>query len=797
MTKNERYLSAKRALFDKVYEALNDKQREAVYAVDQPLLILAGAGSGKTTVLVRRIGFILKYGNAYHSDRVPSGITDADIERLEAARSLPREELAEILTEFSEAPCEPWRMLAITFTNKAANEIKSRLTAELENDDLAREVWAGTFHSICMRILRANADKIGFPPGFSIYDAEDQKKAITAAMKALNVDEKSFPIKSVANMISAAKDKLMTPEMLENSDGSDFRIRKIASIYKQYQEDLKRSSALDFDDIIMKTVELLQTHEDVRKYYQKKFRYVCVDEYQDTNYAQFILTALLAGEHRNLMVVGDDDQSIYKFRGATIENILNFDKVFEEARVIKLEQNYRSTGIILDAANAVIAHNVGRKGKNLWTAAERGERITVKRLDDQNGESRYITDRISAAVASGKANFRDFAVLYRNNAQSSGIERAFAKGGIPYRMLGGLRFNDRKEIRDIVAYLHLIANKNDRERLLRIINVPKRKIGEVTLEAVNAIALEKGCSLFHVLETADQYTALQKSASKLMEFAALINSLSVMAESVSLETLVRQTIDRSGYRQMLIDLGEAEKERLDNLEEFVSGVIEYETSLANDPDMKPTLIGFLEENALVADVDKYDEKADAVVMMTIHSAKGLEFPIVFLVGMEDGIFPGMQSILGSDAEIEEERRLAYVAITRAKRELYMTYAQSRLLYGKTQYNPPSRFLGEIPKELLSEGAPTKRTFMPMNDEALYEQAYAPRLERLTVGKPVRKPMPMGNATFEAGDRVAHMTFGEGEILSVKPMGADILYEIVFDRVGTKKLMASFAKLKKI
>ncbi len=795
MTKEERYLSAKRALFDKVYGALNDRQRQAVYTVNSPLLILAGAGSGKTTVLVKRIGFILKYGNAYLSDRVPSDVGEEEIADLEKAALLSPEEIAEILPEFSENPCEPWRMLAITFTNKAANEIKTRLSAEIGNEDTAREVWAGTFHSICMRILRANADKIGFPPGFSIYDAEDSKKAVIAAMKVVGVDEKSFPVKSVMNMISSAKDKLMTPDMLETGEGSDFRIRKIASVYRQYQEELRRSSALDFDDIIMKTVELLQSYEDVRKYYQKKFRYVCVDEYQDTNYAQFILTALLAGEHRNLMVVGDDDQSIYKFRGATIENILNFDKVFEEAGVIKLEQNYRSTRTILDAANAVIMHNVGRKGKSLWTAMESGERITVKKLDDQNGESRYIADTISAAVASGKANFRDFAVLYRNNAQSSGIERAFAKGGIPYRMLGGLRFNDRKEIRDIVAYLHLIANKNDRERLLRIINVPRRKIGEVTLEAVSAIASEENCSLFHVLENADKYKALEKSASKLMEFAALINSLSAMADSVSLETLVRQTIDRSGYRQMLIDLGETEKERLDNLEEFVSGVIEYETSMKNEPDMQPTLIGFLEENALVADVDKYDEKADAVVMMTIHSAKGLEFPIVFLVGMEDGVFPGMQSIMGSDAELEEERRLAYVAITRAKRELFMTYASSRLLYGKTQYNPPSRFLEEIPKELLNQDSPPRRTFVPMNDGDLYRTQSAPRFERLTVGQPTRRLTSTEH--FEVGDRVRHMTFGEGEIFSVKPMGADMLYEIVFDKVGTKKLMASFAKLKKI
>ena len=796
MTMNERYIKAKRALFDKAYDGLNEKQREAVFAVNSPLLVLAGAGSGKTTVLVRRIGFILKYGNAYHSEDVPFDISEEEVLRMEAALALPKEEILPLLDDFATDPCEPWRMLAITFTNKAANEIKQRLASELGDESLSREVWAGTFHSICMRILRVNADKIGFPPGFSIYDAEDSKKALASAMKAANVDEKAFPPKSVAHVISSAKDKLMTPDMLEESDTSDFRLRKIATVYRQYQDELRRSSAMDFDDIIMKTVELLQRNEEIRKYYQRKFRYVCVDEYQDTNYAQFVLTSLLAGEHRNLMVVGDDDQSIYKFRGATIENILNFDKVFGEAKVIKLEQNYRSTGIILDAANAVIANNVGRKGKSLWTAADRGDRITVKKLDDQNGESRYIADTIGRAVASGKANFRDFAVLYRNNAQSSGIERTFAKSAIPYRMLGGLRFNDRKEIRDIVAYLHLIANKNDRERLLRIINVPRRKIGEVTLEAVSAIASEENCSLFQVMERADRYTALSKSAPRLMEFTALINMLSEMEGKVSLETLVRQVIEKSGYRQMLIEQGEAEKERLDNLEEFVSGVIEYETSLENEPDVEPTLVGFLEENALVADVDKYDEKADAVVMMTVHSAKGLEFPIVFLVGMEDGIFPGMQAILGSEAEIEEERRLAYVAITRAKRELFVTHAQSRLLYGKTQYNPPSRFIGEIPKELLKEDAPLGRSFVPMDDETMYSYPASPRFERVSVGQPLRKPMGSVES-FVPGDRVRHMLFGEGEVISVQKMGGDYLYEIAFDTKGTKKLMATYAKLQKI
>jgi DNA helicase-2/ATP-dependent DNA helicase PcrA len=593
--------------------------------------------------------------------------------------------------------------------------------------------------------------------------------------------------------------------MLEDSDGSDFRIRKIAAVYRAYQEELRRSSAMDFDDIIMKTVELLQGHEDVRKYYQRKFRYVCVDEYQDTNYAQFVLTSLLAGEYRNLMVVGDDDQSIYKFRGATIENILNFDKVFGEAKVIKLEQNYRSTGIILDAANAVIANNVGRKGKNLWTAADRGEKITVKKLDDQNGESRYVADVISRAVASGKASFKDFAVLYRNNAQSSGIERTFAKSAIPYRMLGGLRFNDRKEIRDIVAYLHLIANRNDRERLLRIINMPRRKIGERTLEAVEAIAAEQSMTLFDVMAQAGSYVALQRSASILLAFARMIEELSSLVGKIELPSLIDEVLDRSGYPQMLIDAGEEERERLENLDEFKSNVIEY----CNNAET-PTLTGFLEENALVADVDRYDDTADAVVLMTIHSAKGLEFPIVFLPGMEDGIFPGMQTITGGDAEMEEERRLAYVAITRAKRQLYILHAKTRLLYGSTAYNPVSRFVSEIPTALISNETEQSPSVGGFSSSGAWGGGAHTRVRTapsslnndITVGRTlVNREAQAANraaaASLAAGDRVQHATFGLGTILSARPMAADTLLEVAFDNVGTKKLMATYAKLKKI
>ena len=795
MTLEQRYINAKRALFEKAYASLNERQRQAVFTVNHPLLVIAGAGSGKTTVLVRRIAFIIQYGNAYLSDVIPFGLDETHVKSLEEAEALSQEEILPLLGQFSSHPCEPWRMLAITFTNKAAREIKERLAREIGNENISKEIWAGTFHSVCMRILRTHGELVGYQSGFSIYDMEDSKKAIASAMKALNIDEKAIPVKGAMSVISDAKNRLVTPEMLANEAGRDYRLAKIARIYAQYQSEMKKSNVLDFDDIIMKTVELLQKHEDVRKYYQNRFRYVCVDEYQDTNSAQFQLTALLAGGYCNLMVVGDDDQSIYKFRGATIDNILNFDRHFKDATVIKLEQNYRSTQTILDAANAVISHNVGRRGKNLWTKAGAGEKILVHKVEDHNEETRFIMNKIQTAVASGKAFYRDFAVLYRNNAQSGAIERAFAKSGLPYRMLGGTRFHDRKEIRDIVAYLHLIENHNDRERLLRIINEPKRKIGDKTLETVNAIALEEGVTMFRVIENADAYVALKSSAPRLMGFARLIHSLSALADEVSLETLVKETLDRSGYRQMLIDGGEAERDRLENIEEFISGVIEYERAMEEVPDEEATLQGFLEENALVADVDKYDESADAVVLMTVHSAKGLEFPRVFLPGMEDGIFPGMQSVMGGESEIEEERRLAYVAITRAKEELYISYANCRLLYGRTQYNPPSRFVTEIPEELVNNPEAERQAYAMERMQTRYSSDFAPRYETVTVGMSARPKAPAKD-TFVEGDRVLHPTFGEGEILSAKRLGADTLYEIMFDRAGTKKLMATFAKLKK-
>ncbi len=802
-----RYQNAKRALFDKAYGHLNDMQRKAVFATEGPLLVLAGAGSGKTTVLVERIAHIIRFGNAYHSERIPSDLSEERVRALEMAASLPVEEIREILPEFISDPCPPYRMLAITFTNKAAGEIKNRLVSRFGDESIAKDIWSGTFHAICMRILRTYGDRIGYGQGFTIYDTDDTKKAIVSVMKRLHIDEKQFPPKSVMNTISRAKDTLQTAEDFEVEAGSDYRLSRIAAIYRGYAEDLRASNAMDFDDIILQTVRLLRENPDVLAYYQKKFRYVCIDEYQDTNRAQFELSALLAGGSRNLMVVGDDDQSIYKFRGATIENILGFDRVFSDATVIKLEQNYRSTKTILDAANGVIAHNAGRKGKNLWTAGGAGEPMILRKCEDQMGESRSIVETIRRGVDSGSRTYKDYAVLYRANSQSAGIERALQRSTIPYRVLGGTRFSDRKEIRDAVAYLQLLCNHADRERLLRIINEPRRKIGDKTLAAVAAIAEEQGISLFAVMDTADQYPALARSAASLMSFTAMIHRLSELMSTLSLPDLLDEVMEQSGYRQMLIDGGEPERERLENIDELKSNMMEY-VKTTEEAGEVPTLTGFLEEYALVADVDKYDTDANAVVLMTIHSAKGLEFPVVFLPGMEDGVFPGMKNIMGDTEDLEEERRLCYVAITRAREQVVLLHTKSRIWYGQTVANPLSRFVKEIPTELLKQEDLTLEGMSSSTPRETQTYSYyssrrpkAPvHTDRLTVGQPTPAATAAARESLNAlapGDRVLHATFGEGEILSIKPMGADKLMEVMFDTVGTKKLMGTYAKLKKL
>ena len=811
-----RYLSAKRALFDKAYASLNEMQRKAVFTTEGPLLVLAGAGSGKTTVLVRRIAFLIRYGNAYHNDFVPAELTETYVSDLEKASRLTVEEIRQILPEFIYDPCPPYRVLAITFTNKAAGEIKNRLIAELGDETLAKDIWSGTFHAVCMRILRTHCGLIGYTPGFTIYDTDDTKKAVTGVMKRLNIDEKQFPAKSVMAAISRAKDNLQSAEDFEIEAGADFRLSRIAAIYRGYEEELRRSGAMDFDDIIMLTVRLLRENPDVLAYYQRKFKYVCIDEYQDTNVAQFQLAALLSGQYKNLMVVGDDDQSIYKFRGATITNILGFDRVFEGTTIIKLEQNYRSTGTILEAANKVISHNQGRRGKNLWTAGGEGEKIILRKCEDQMGESRSIVDTIRRMVEDGKHTYKDFAVLYRTNSQSAGVERALQRSTIPYRVLGGTRFSDRKEIRDAVAYLQLICNHADRERLLRIINEPRRKIGDKTLAVVSAIAEEQGISLFEVMDKADQFAALGRASALLMNFTAMIHRLTALMDTLPLPDFFDEVMEQTGYLQMLRDGGEPERERVDNIAELKSNMMEYVKNTETQGET-PSLVNFLEEYALVADVDKYDTEADAVVLMTIHSAKGLEFPVVFLPGMEDGIFPGMQNIMGSPEDMEEERRLCYVAITRAKEQVIILHTRTRIWYGQTVANPLSRFVGEIPTELTVQedltmeamsiaasagtaGAGSQSAQNRPTYERPRRQKAPVHTDRITVGQPTPAATAAAREslnTLSPGDRVTHATFGEGEILSIKPMGADKLIEVVFDSVGTKKLMGTYAKLKKI
>jgi Superfamily I DNA and RNA helicases len=809
----DRYINAKRALFDKYYSFLNDKQREAVYTVNGPLLILAGAGSGKTTVLVNRIGYIIKYGNAYFNEDVPDELTKETVTELEsAAQNLTEKaELEATLASFAVNPCPPWAALAITFTNKAANEIKSRLIAQLGDETAASDIWAGTFHSICMRILRRYGDKVGYLPGFGICDADDAKKLVSACMKELNIDDKMIPVKSVITAISRAKDNLMKPDDYALEAGNDYKFKQIANIYYLYQKKLSESNLLDFDDIIMQTVLLLDSFDEVRDYYCNRFRYVCVDEYQDTNKAQLALTLLLSERRKNIMVVGDDDQSIYKFRGATIENILEFDGMFENTKVIKLEQNYRSTHNILEAANKVITNNSVRKGKYLWTAGERGNLIGVKMVENQNTEARYIINTIGDIVRGGEYRYKDVAILYRMNAQSRSIESAFSKSGIPYRILGGLRFFDRMEIRDIIAYLFVINNNRDAVHLRRIINQPKRGIGDMSLNTAEMMAVSENMTLFEMMKRSGEYVALSRISAKMTMFTSFIDTMTELAQKSSISELIDSIIEMSGYKQMVIDAGEDNEFRLENLKELVSVAVEYEQNAE-----EPTLDGFLEEISLVADVDKYDEKADAVVMMTVHSSKGLEFPVVFLPGMEEGIFPGSQSVNPED--IEEERRLAYVAITRAKRELYISHAKERMLYKDVSHFPISRFVGEIPAEFKdsddNEQANSNKSIkrFVFDSENLDRNTYQQKKTADRGVKPDASPTARRNASkaaalqvaakkikteeFAVGDGVFSPSFGKGQILSVRVMGTDTLYEVAFDDAGTKKLMATYARLTK-
>ena len=803
----KKYLSAKRALFDKVYSArLNPEQRRAVYSVNGPLLVLAGAGSGKTTVLVNRIVFLIKYGNAYFSEYVPDGLSPEAAEILEDAVNMSASEIEEILPQFAINPPAPWSVLAITFTNKAAGEIRDRLLRTFGDESVASSIWSGTFHSVCLRILRRYGDRLGYREGFSIYDTDDKKRLLTQCMKELSIDEKRLSVKSVGNAISMAKDELKTADEIEVTH--DPRNRDIISIYKLYQEKLMYNNALDFDDLIMKTVELLESQSDVREYYQNKFKYVLVDEYQDTNYAQFVLTKILSDKYRNIMVVGDDDQSIYKFRGATIENILNFDTTYPDATVIKLEQNYRSTGNILDAANAVIRNNSARRDKRLWCDKGDGEKIILHEADDQNDEGRYIIDRINHGIKRDGRKYSDFAVLYRINALGRSLQTSFTKSGVPYRVVGDMGFYDRKEVKDMMAYLAVLVSPFDNLRLKRIINEPKRKIGQTTVDAIEEIAVSAGLSMYEVVKNASEYIALAKSADKLRAFSDIIEK--VREEKTLPSEMISALFEDSGYKAMLTAEGFEGEGKIENVGEFISAAVEYETRCAN-AGTTATATGFLEEISLIADVDKYDENADAVVLMTVHAAKGLEFPVVFLAGMEDGIFPSQQNI-GEEDEMSEERRLAYVAITRAKEMLYITHARERMMYGKTTYNRLSRFIkDELPKNLIFEDSPRRRERTGYSG---YSAGYGSSANSyggssdnfVEMRRPIEitpKKREKGRASeygiirFAPGTRVKHDMFGEGVIISSRDMGGDVLYEVKFDNGQTKKLMATFAKLKKV
>lgn len=733
-------------------DKLNERQKEAVLATEGPVLVLAGAGSGKTTVLVNRIAYMI-----------------------------------------SEKHIRPWNILAITFTNKAAREMKDRIERLL--GDTAKDMWIGTFHSVCVRILRSCIDLLGYSRDFVIYDTADTKTVMKECLRELDIDEKSFPVRNVLSIISNAKNDLMDAATFENVYKSDYRMSIIAKIYYRYQTKLRKNNAVDFDDIILNTVKILSENPDVLSKYQDKFQYILVDEYQDTNNSQYLLINLLAQANRNLCVVGDDDQSIYKFRGANIGNILNFEDDYSDVQKITLDQNYRSTQNILDAANSVISNNKGRMGKSLWTSNGDGNKVFVYTGTNEYDEARYIARQIKKHFDE-QGSFSDCAILYRTNAQSRVIEEMLMRESVPYKVLSGLRFYDRKEIKDIIAYLRVVYNPNDDVSLARIINEPKRKIGNATLEKARNIAREKETSLYDVISHADDYPEFKTAIKKLLGFSEIIKSLIKLKDTVTIEDLTGRILNDTGYMPELVmeDTTES-KTRIENLGEFISVITEFE----KNEETGNTLGEFLENISLVSDIDGYDENEDSAVLMTIHSAKGLEFPIVFLSGLEEGLFPGMRS-MESDDDIEEERRLCYVAITRAKEQLYITKTISRTIHGKTMPTTASRFFKEIPVEYLEDKTTLQPKVAKVMQDLGVRNASAPKKEVYMTkgfGSSVKSSGSTDYSKFKAGDTVEHRTFGRGEILKATPCGNDCILEIQFESIGFKRLMAAFAKVKKI
>lgn len=772
----EEFLELRRARIALLYQNLNEMQRKAVMTTEGPLLVLAGAGSGKTTVLINRIANLIRFGSGADSNEVPDYITDEDCELIEKyvkAPSLDIEDRVDQLCAYH--PVSPWSIIAITFTNKAAGELKERLSRTI--GEAANDVWAATFHSACVRILRRDIDKLGFDKTFTIYDTDDSVRVMKEVIREEGLDDKMFAPKAVLGMIGRdAKDKMIYPK--DYSGTSDFYRSKVAILYKKYQARLKAANALDFDDIIMHTVTLLRDFPEVREYYQKKFRHVLIDEYQDTNHAQYMLASLLAGGYKNICVVGDDDQSIYRFRGATIGNILEFEDQYEGAKVIRLEQNYRSTKNILNVANAGIKHNVRRKSKTLYTNNEDGDLPTVIKLQNETAEANFIVRKMVEARAGG-AKWSDFAVLYRTNAQSNRIEQMLLANNIPYRVIGGHKFFDRAEVKDMLAYLWVIHNPSDAVRLKRIINTPTRKIGDKLVETLEAVAASNNLSIYEVMKSAESFPELSRSFAPIANFVRIIESLRNKVGTMPLSELYDCVCDETGYADALIaKADEQSKTRLENINELKSTILAYETE-----NEEPSLNGFLDEVALYTDLDQYSDEEDKLTLMTIHSAKGLEFNTVFLTGVEEGLFPGERSV-GNDDEIEEERRLFYVAVTRAKMNLYISYVHERMIYGQTMYKRKSRFIDEIPKEIYLDKSEVQESRVNLEPKI----SFTPRAKM-----PSFTPKPqVASGSFKAGDKINHKAFGDGIIVSSTPMGGDALLEIKFDNVGTKRLMQKTA-----
>ena len=743
-----------------IYDTLNEQQREAVYHTEGPLLILAGAGSGKTRVLTHRIAYLIE-----------------------------------------ERGVNPWNILAITFTNKAAGEMRERV------DDIvgfgSESIWVSTFHSTCVRILRRHIDRLGYDTNFTIYDTDDQKTLMRDICKYLQIDTKICRERNLLAAISAAKNEMVSPEGFRLRAEGDFSRQRIASVYEEYEKQMKANNALDFDDLLVKAVQLLKTQPDVLDYYQERFRYIMVDEYQDTNNVQFQFVSTLAAKYRNLCVVGDDDQSIYKFRGADIRNILNFENVFEDAKVIKLEQNYRSTGTILDAANAVIRNNRGRKDKTLWTDNGQGEKIELRQFDTGYDEAEYIVGDIRSHVDSGDCSYNDNAVLYRTNAQSRLFEEKLVSANIPYKLVGGVNFYARREIKDLLSYLKTIDNGKDDLAVRRIINVPKRGIGLTSVTRVQEYALQRGVSFYEAVLGADLIPGIGRGLPKLESFAALIEHFRSEAGKMSILELLEDIIETTGYIEELKTEGEIEAEaRIENIDELKNKAADYEES-CRERGEAPTLGGFLEEVALVADIDSLDEDSDYVVLMTLHSAKGLEFPRVYLAGMEDGLFPSYMTITSDSPEqLEEERRLCYVGITRAMKQLTLTCARRRMVRGETQYNKMSRFLKEIPMDLLSTGMKFDKEEKEeeTSRQSSWQQArQAFHTKAFSSPRPVQQFKVAGGTGpgYDVGDRVRHVKFGEGLVTAIVEGGRDYEVTVEFDKAGTKKMFAAFAKLQKI